>query len=53
MDKRVIPLLEDIRKLLILSLITNGVQAKDVANVLHVDNSTITRIVPARRVKKR
>ena len=52
MDKKIIELLEDIKKLLILDLIVRDVQAKDVAKVLNVDKSTITRIVPARRIKK-
>jgi transposase len=52
MDKKLIPLLEDIKKLLILSLITGGVQAKDIAGVLGVGKSTITRIVATRKLKK-
>jgi len=52
MDKKIIELLEDIKKLLILDLIVRDVQAKDIAKVLNVNKSTITRIVPARRIKK-
>lgn len=52
MDKKIVELLEDIKKLLILDLIARDVQAKDVAQVLGVNKSTITRIVPARRLKK-
>lgn len=44
-------LLEDIKKLLVLDLIVRGVQAKDIAQVLGVDKSTITRIVPSRKIK--
>lgn len=51
MDKKALQLLEDIKKLLILDLITRGVQGKDVAQVLGVDKSTITRLVPSRKVK--
>jgi len=51
MDKKIIELLEDIKKLLIL-LIARDVQAKDIAKVLNVNKSTIARIVPARRIKK-
>jgi hypothetical protein len=52
MDKQAIELLEDIKKLLILDLITRGVQAKDIASVFGVNKSTITRMVPARQIKK-
>lgn len=49
--KEVINLLEDIRKLLVLDLISRGIQGKDIANALGVHGSTITRMVPARKVK--
>jgi DNA-binding NarL/FixJ family response regulator len=52
MDKKIIQLLEEIKKLAILDLITRGVQGKDIAAVLGVDPGTISRIVPARRIKK-
>ncbi len=52
MDKKIIELLEDIKKLLILDLIAGDVQAKDIAKVLNVNKSTIARIVLARRIKK-
>ncbi len=42
-----------IKRLLILQLITSGVQAKDIASTLGVDQSVVSRIVSARRVKKR
>lgn len=45
--------LEEIKRLLILGLIHNNVQAKDIAYVLGVDKSVISRIVPSRQVKKR
>lgn len=51
MEKQILKNLEEIKKLLILDLITKGVQGKDVAQVLGVDKSTITRIVPARKIK--
>ncbi len=44
--------LEEIKRLLILGLIRNGVQAKDIATVLAVNKSTISRIAPALKVKK-
>ena len=44
--------LEEIKRLLILGLIQNGVQSKDIAAVLDVDPAIITRIVPARQIKK-
>ncbi len=49
MNEKTISLLVDIKKLAILDLITHGVQGKDIAQV--VDKSTITRIVPARKIK--
>ena len=52
MDKKTTDLLEDIKKLLILDLITKGIQAKDIAAVLGVGKSTISAIVPARQIKK-
>jgi plasmid maintenance system antidote protein VapI len=52
MDNKVVQLLEDIKKLLILDLISRGVQGKDVAQVLGVNKSTITRIVPAKKINK-
>jgi hypothetical protein len=51
MDKQIIKILEDIKKLLILDLVTRGIQGKDIAQVLGVDKSTITRIVPTRKIK--
>jgi len=52
MDKKICKLLEDIKKLIILDLVTRGVQAQDIAKVLKVVKSTITAIVPARKIKK-
>ena len=52
MDNKATDLLEDIKKLLILDLVTRGVQAKDIATVLGVGKSTISAIVPARQIKK-
>ncbi len=51
MDEKIIGILEDIKKLVILGLITRGVQGKDIAQVIGVDKSTITRIAPARKIK--
>jgi hypothetical protein len=53
MDNKLIPLLEDIKRLLILGLIANGVLSKDVAEVLHVDKSVISKIISSRIVKKK
>jgi len=44
--------LEEIKRLLILGLIHSGVQANEIANILGVNKSTISRIVPALKVKK-
>lgn len=45
--------LGSIKRLLVLQLITSGVQAKDIASTLGVDQSVVSRLVPARKVKKR
>ena len=43
----------DIKKLLILALIKQGVQSKEIASVLDVDPAIITRMVPLRQIKKK
>jgi predicted transcriptional regulator len=45
--------LGSIKRLLVLQLITSGVQAKDIASALGVDQSVVSRLVPTRKVKKR
>jgi Mn-dependent DtxR family transcriptional regulator len=45
--------LEQIKRLLVLALIHQGVQAKDIASVLEVDPAIISRMVPARQIKKK
>ena len=50
--KHAVNLLEDIKKLLILGLVTHGVQGIYIADVLGVNKSTISRIVPARKIKQ-
>ena len=45
--------LGSIKRLLVLQLITSGIQAKDIASALGVDQSVVSRLVPARKVKKR
>ena len=52
MDKKIVSLLEDIKRLLILQLATNGIQPKDIAAVLGVDKSTLSRMVPIRKIRK-
>lgn len=52
MDAKIAALLEDVKKLLILDLVTKGVQSKHIAQVLGVDNAVITRIAPARKIRK-
>lgn len=46
MDSQVVKLLEDIKKLLVLGLVKDGVQSKQIAAVLKVDPATISRMVP-------
>lgn len=43
--------MEQIKRLLVLGLIQQGVQGKDIAAVLKVDPATISRMVPSRKVK--
>ena len=45
--------LRDIKRLLVLQLISSGVQGAHVAAALQVDAATVSRMVPARRIKKR
>lgn len=52
MDSEIRGTLESIKKLLILDLITKGVQGKSIAAVLGVAPATISRMVPARQVKR-
>ena len=45
--------LEAIKKLLILQLVTSGVHSTTIARAMGVDVSVVSRLAPARRVKKR
>jgi len=51
MDNKTIKLLEDIRKLLILALVKQNTQSKEIAAVLGVDPAIISRLVSVRRPK--
>ena len=44
--------LSSIKRLLVLQLITSGVQARDVAWTLGVAASVVSGLVPARKIKK-
>ena len=44
--------LVSIKRLLVLQLVTSGVQGKDIAKALGVDPSAVSRLVPTRKVKK-
>lgn len=52
-SKKTDKLLEDIKRLLILALIRQGVQGKDIAGALGVDPAIISRMVPTRQIKKK
>jgi len=52
-NKRTNRLLEEIKKLLILLLIRQGVQNKDIANTIKVDPAVISRMVPVRQINKK
>ncbi len=45
-------LLIDIKKLMILALIRQGIQSKEIASALGVDPAIITRLIPSRKIKK-
>jgi hypothetical protein len=45
--------LDAIKRLLVLQLITSGVQSNAIASALGVSKSVVTGLVPARKVKKR
>jgi len=51
MDTDIKKLLIDIKKLLILSLISKGVKSKDIASTLDVDAAIITRLVHSSKLK--
>ena len=44
-------ILEDIKKLLILDLMVKGVKTTDIANILGVNKSTVSRLVPVKKLK--
>ena len=41
-----------IKRLLVLQLITSGVQATSIASALGVNKSSVSRLVPTRKVKR-
>lgn len=53
MDEKTVELLEDIKKLLILAIANQGTQGKRIAEVLGVDPAVISRILSAKRAKKK
>ena len=50
---KVVELLSDIKKLLVLSLADKGVPGKRIAEVLAVDPAIISRILSAKRSKRK
>ena len=52
-NKKVEKLLEDIKKLLMLSLIQKGAQGKDIAGILSVDPAVISRMMSAYKSRKK
>lgn len=51
MDKNQIRILEDIKKLLILQLLADGVSNKIIAKVLSIDSSVIRHMVSLKEVR--
>lgn len=52
-NKKTNQLLEDIKKLILIDLISRGLQGKYIASVLGVDPAIISRMVPSRLIKKK
>ena len=52
MHDAVVKELDAIKRLLVLQLLSSGVQSTAVARAMGVDVSVVSRLVPARRVKK-
>lgn len=52
MDEKIAALLEDIKRLMILSLTERGVQGKRIAGVLNVDAAIVSRILSPKKGKK-
>lgn len=50
--EKMITVLEDIKKLLVLSLVKNGVSQEEVAKALGVNQSSISRLFGKSKVKK-
>lgn len=44
--------LEEIKRLLVMSLVTQGVTGKDIAALLEVDPAIISRMLPKKKTKK-
>jgi predicted transcriptional regulator len=53
MDKKIVELLEHIKKLMILDLVDRGIQGKRIAEVLDVSPATISGIVSPKKVGKK
>ena len=53
MDEKIANLLEDVKRLMILSLTERGVRGKRIAEVLNVDGAVVSRILSAKKAKKR
>jgi hypothetical protein len=51
MDAKIASLLEDIKRLMILSLIDRGVKGNRIADVLNVDAAIVSRIVSPKKKK--
>lgn len=49
---QVVTQLEDLKRLAILQLLTSGVQSGHIAKALGVHSSAISRMLPARQIKK-
>jgi DNA-binding MarR family transcriptional regulator len=45
--------LEQVKRLMVLALLHQGVQGKDIAAALGVDPGTVSRMIPLRRVGKK
>ena len=52
-NKKTNKLLEDVKRLLILALVRQGVRGKDIAATIEVDPAIISRMLPVKQIKKK
>jgi len=53
MEQKIVALLEDLKKLIVLGLVDKGIQGNRIAEVLGVGSATVSRMVSPKKAKKR